>query len=206
MLDIGTVCAIPCILGHDVLEVYMEDSSKDVNSVEYWDKILADEGLKVIGDNDRPKRQIPLAKSHAKDDLLVSQENSNTVKETVEYFTMLKHYCEQNRFKFPEFAHLSLRQRSYIKILLLLYCDGYTVAQGHKYLKRQLRLKNIERANSLIFYFKKVQIIKEKFLKDFYVFSKYMMYIKYSYTANPKSWLEFKELETFLPGYHDEHY
>lgn len=173
-------------------------------SQEYWDKKLADEGLFVITENHRPKRQIPMYKAPANEDSKLARGNAHGgINETVEYYTMLKHYCVQRNFRFREIGKMPSKQRRYFRFLLLNYCDGKSVPKAYMYIKAKAERLGLETPNSQIYFFKKVQAVKESFIKDFALFSQYMQYLKYSWTANPKTWLQFKQLETLLPGYHD---
>lgn len=172
---------------------------------EHWEQVLESEGLKVLGDNDRSKKQIPMANKPVDEDSKLSRENfGGGFLATYEYYSMLKHYCEQNRYIFPECGQMSLRQRSYLKAILRAYCEGVSVSQSYKMLRARARNINLVKPKSRIYFFKKIQLIKKSFIAEFGLFSRYMIYLKYSWSSNPKSWKTFRELETFLPGYHDE--
>lgn len=183
---------------------HMIKSKENKQSQEYWDKKLADEGLFVITENHRPKRQIPMYKAPANEDSKLARGNAHGgINETVEYYTMLKHYCVQRNFRFREIGKMPSKQRRYFRFLLLNYCDGKSVPKAYRHIKAKAERLGLETPNSLIYFFKKVQAVKESFIKDFALFSQYMLYLKYSWTANPKTWYKFRQLETLLPGYHD---
>ena len=180
--------------------------SKDVSKLAAkWEKILESEGLGLIVENDRSYRQIPLYGAPANADVKHSRENYHGgISDNVEFYTMLKHYCEQRKYKFKECGDMSKQQIQYLRTLMDAYCDGIVVSKTYEVLAGSMP-KNADKASRLkskIYYLKKFQIIKTSFLADFNMFVKYMMYLKYSWTSNPKSWEEFKELETLLPGYH----
>lgn len=184
----------------------LSKNSKHKKLAEVWEQKLSKEGL---GDIDffAHKKQV---RNHNEiiESCGVKPGNVGGTLVSYEYYTQLKYYAECNKWWIPELGKMSVRQKSYFRIFIKRFCDGMTLPVAYKLVSKRMKHlcnknPNLEPLNSRIYYFKKLQILKNCFIADFSLFSRYMQYLKYSLSANPKSWAEYKFLEKTLPGYHD---
>lgn len=158
-----------------------------------WELILEGEGLKALTDNYRNSKEKLSTKNPVTDYIPEEALQSNAYNGNYEFYSLFKQYCEYYNYDFKCMQNMHSTQKNYLIVLLEHYVEGQNLIYLYKELCDYARLARRKQPYTRIYFYKKIQVIKQEFLREICEFSDYMQFIKYDWSLNPVSYEQFKK-------------